>query len=426
MRAGSTAGVIGITAVAALLVVALLRLWQGDAYVDFSDGVYAATAREVLGGARLYDGVAAAQPPLLYLFGAGALAVSDSVDGLRWAVGLVGVVQAGLVAACVRRLTGGHAMPIAAGVVSLLLPWSLREHGALVPENLAAPLLLAAALAAARTEGRGPVVAGVLAAVAVALKLAFVLPAAAVLLAAAGRGRALLAALVTGAVLIAATLAGFGGAAWENLVTAQLESGRHGLGYVAELWVHAAWNEAALVLLALLAWRLRARSADPALVRTLAALLVGSGLMLITLVKDGSFLQILVVLEAPALVLSAAGLVWVRQEQGLALQVAGAAAALFVALQSASLLAAPDDGPLMKPPGSGLEGGWLADKEVVGGGTGTGCPESTAHPGPPWIAFVEGRRMPGHQPDVFILLSPTHRAKAELASRDEVCPPPAG
>ena len=422
MRRGSAGGVVAATVALGLLAVALLRLWQGDAYIDFSDGVYAATAREVLDGRALYDDVAAAQPPLLYLFGAGALAIDDSVDALRWAVGLVAIVQAALVAVCVRRLTGAPVAAVLAGVAALLLPWTLREHGALVPETLATPLLLGAALAAARGTGRWPLVAGVLAALAVALKLAFVLPAVAVLLVAPARGRALVAALVTGVVLAAATLLGFGGAAWENLVTAQLESGRHGLGYVAELWVHAVWNEGALVLLALLAWRLRARSADPALVRTLAALVVGSALLLLTLVKDGSFLQVVAVLEAPALALGAAGLVWTYREGRVGLTALAAVCAVVVALQSVSLLVDPDDAPLMTPPGSGLDAGWLADEEAVAAATATECPSEVAHPGPPWMAFADGRPMPGHQPDIFILRSATHADKAQVAAESPRCP----
>ena len=423
MRRLPLGGVAAATVALGLLVVALLRLWQGDAYVDFSDGVYAATAREVLDGRALYDEVAAAQPPLLYLFGAGALAIDDSVGALRWAVGLAAVGQAALVAVAVRRLTGASGVAVVAGVASLLLPWTLREHGALVPETLATPLLLGAALAASRAEGRWPLVAGVLAAFAVALKLAFVLPAVAVLLVAAQRGRAILAAAATGVVLAAATLAGWGGDAWENLVTAQLESGRHDLGYIAELWVHAVWSEGALLVLALLAWRLRARSLAPALLRTLAALVVGSALLLLTLVKDGSFLQVVAVLEAPALILAAAGLVWTVRENRLAPRVVAAVCAAFMVLQSFSLLASPDDAPFMTPPGSGLDAGWLADKEAVAAAVAlSDCPPDVAHPGPPWIAFAAGRPMPGHQPDIFILQSETHRAKAEAAARDEVCP----
>lgn len=422
MRRLPGGGVVAATVALGLLVVALLRLWQGDAYVDFSDGVYAATARELLGGRALYDEVAAAQPPLLYLYGAGALAIDDSVTALRWAVGLAAVVQAALVALAVRRLTGASVAAVVAGVASMLLPWTLREHGALVPETLATPLLLGAALAAASGTGRLPVVAGVLAALAVALKVAFLLPAVAVLLVAAARGRALLAALITGVLLAAVTLGGFGGAAWENLVTAQLESGRHGLGYVAELWVHAVWAEGALVLMALLAWRLRARGDDPALVRTLAALVAGAALLLLTLLKEGSFLQVVAVLEAPTLALGAAGLVWSYREGRVAVTALGAVCAAFMALQSVSLLVDPDDAPLMTPPGSGLDAGWLADEDAVRAGLGTACRAASAHPGPPWVAFVAGRPMPGHQPDIFILRSETHRAKAEAASGVAVCP----
>ena len=422
MRRPDAGGVIAATVALGLLVVALLRLWQGDAYVDFSDGVYAATAREVLDGRELYEEVAAAQPPLLYLFGAAALGIEDSVAGLRWAVGLVAVVQSALVAIAVLRLTGARAAAVAAGVLSLLLPWTLREHGALVPETLATPLLLGAALAGARGTGRRPVVAGVLAALAVALKLAFVLPAVAVLLVGAARGRALVAALVTGVVLGTATLLGFGGA-WENLVTAQFESGRHGLGYIAELWAHAVWSEGALVVLAFLAWRLRARSLAPTLTRTLAALVVGGALLLLTLVKDGSFLQVVVVLEAPALALATAGLVWTVRENRLVPRVVAAVCAAFLALQSFSLLASPDDAPFMTPPGSGLGAGWLADAEAVEAMRGDECDADAAHPGPPWVAFASGRHLPGHQPDMFILLSETHRAKAQAAFGDtNVCP----
>jgi hypothetical protein len=417
--------VLVVAAVVALAIVALLRAWQGDAYIDFSDGVYAATAREVLDGAGLYGDVVAAQPPLLYLLGAAALAIHDSVEGLRWAVGLALVAQAVLVAHAVRRLTGTALAAVLAGAASLLLPWTLREHAALVPETIASPLLLGAAVAAARP--RGAVLAGVLAAVAVALKVAFVLPAAAVLLVAAARGRALAAAAITGAVLAAATLVGFGGAAWENIVVAQLESGRASLRYVAELWAQAGWNEAPLVLLAALAWRLRDRASDRALVRMLAALAAGAALLLLTMAKEGSYLTVLVVLEAPLVVLAAAGLVWALRERARRLVVAGGVLVALLGAQSASLLLAPGDAALMRPPWSELQAGWIVAPQALDAMVREArrCPPGVPYAWHPWVAFAAGRPMPGAQPDIFILRHATHAEKAREAAADTpVCPAP--
>jgi hypothetical protein len=59
--------------------------------------------------------------------------------------------------------------------VALLTPWALREHAQLVPETVAAPLLMGAALAASRRATAA--LAGVLGAVAATFKLAFGLPA---------------------------------------------------------------------------------------------------------------------------------------------------------------------------------------------------------------------------------------------------------
>src|SRR5205809_7801315 len=76
----------------ALLVV--LRVWQGDAYWSYSDGVYALSARLVLDGHDLYRGVAAAQPPPVFYAGALVLAVHDSLDALRAGLSVVTLAPA--------------------------------------------------------------------------------------------------------------------------------------------------------------------------------------------------------------------------------------------------------------------------------------------------------------------------------------------
>jgi hypothetical protein len=56
---------------------ALLALWQRNGYWDFSDGVYAQSAREVVHGLAPYRDFAAAQPPPVYLLGALLLLIHD-------------------------------------------------------------------------------------------------------------------------------------------------------------------------------------------------------------------------------------------------------------------------------------------------------------------------------------------------------------
>src|SRR5438045_9346612 len=76
-----------------------LRIWQGDAYWSYSDGVYALTARLVLHGHALYRDVAAAQPPPVFYAGTLLLAVADSLDALRVGLSVVNLVTAALVLA---------------------------------------------------------------------------------------------------------------------------------------------------------------------------------------------------------------------------------------------------------------------------------------------------------------------------------------
>ena len=47
------------------------------------------------------------------------------------------------------------------------------------------------------------------------------------------------------------------------------------------------------------------------------------------------------------------------------------------------------------------------------------CPPGRAYSGPPYLAFLAHRRMPGDQPDQFILAhAGTYRAKRDAAGRD--------
>src|SRR3954465_9296962 len=81
--------------VAALVVEHLIR---GNAYWDYSEGVYLFSSRLLLHGGDLYGTIVVAQPPPLFLAGAGLLSIDDSLGWVRWAIGAV-EVGTGLLAA---------------------------------------------------------------------------------------------------------------------------------------------------------------------------------------------------------------------------------------------------------------------------------------------------------------------------------------
>jgi Dolichyl-phosphate-mannose-protein mannosyltransferase len=401
----------------------LLRIWQGEAYGEYSDGVYALTGRLVLEGSALYRDVAAAQPPPVYYVGAGLLALfGDSVDGLRSGLAVAELATSLLVFVCVWRLTRSQAAAVVAALVALVTPWALREHAQLVPETLAAPLVLGAALAGSRSGRAGTTAAGVLAALAAACKLAFVLPAVALLLAARRRGRALLSFVVTGSVLAAGFLLAFGEPLLDGAVRAQRQTGTAGLHYVGGLWAQAGWNLLPLLACAALAWPTRRAVADVGLLRSVAAAALGSLLLLATLFKHGSYLTVVVVMEPPLLCLAAVGVTAaVRQRALLRLALAAAAGALGV-LQVGSLLASPGDPTLFTRPLAASGPGWTMSPSELDGAVAAlrACPAGVAASGPPYLAFVAGRRIAGDQPDQFIVEHAAVLARFRaLAERDQ-------
>ena len=249
-----------------IALLAALRVWPGDAYWSYSDGVYALTARLVLHGHDLYrEGVAAAQPPPVFLRRRLVLAMRDSLDALRIGLSAADLATGALVLAATWRLTRRRAPAVAAGLLALVTPLALHDHALLTPETLAAPLVMAAALLGAR-PGRVAAVGGALGALAAACKLAYVLPA--IGIAVAVRRRGYLAGLAAaGGLLAAVALIAFGSPLVRGTVTAQAETGFAALGDVAGLWAQAAWNLLPFAVPAIAAVALRGRAADPAPLR---------------------------------------------------------------------------------------------------------------------------------------------------------------
>ena len=426
-RVAATAAL--VCGVAALVLVQVARShgsWEP------SEGVYALTSRMFLHGGDLYDDVVAAQPPPLFLLGAGLLAVHDGITWLRLGMGLLQLAGALLGAGAVWRMTESAAATALAAVVVLLTPWQVHASGALTPELIAPVLLLGGALLAGRADRAALV--GVLAGACAFVKVPYVLPAAVLVLCSADRGRAGRWAVGVLALEVVAATAVFGGALWRDTLQAESQSGYRGLSNLAGVWAQAGWTLVWLAVPAAVAVALRGRGHRPRLTLTLAALCVAMGLTGFTTAKDGTGLNVLVPIEALLVPLAVAGATW-----GLAaarasatrtgLRVAGALAALAVVVsvaQGLSLLTEPHAGaPFLRP---GLSSGWgieltpgQVDAQVAAV---RACDPRLASSTSAYVAFLAHRRMPGDQPDGFL---PAHArvlapVLAEVASDRPLCP----
>src|SRR3954454_9595828 len=292
-----------------VVVLGLLHAGRGRALWDFSEGVYALTSRLLIHGGDVYGHVVVAQPPGLFVFGGGALAVHDGIEWLRLCVGAWQLLAGVLCARIVWRLTGSRVAAALTPAAALLLPWNLHEHGALTPELIAPPLLLGAVLLASRPRGRAPGDAGVLAALAVGVKLPYALPAFVIVLLAANRRRAMLWSLVTLVVEAAVAFALFGDGLWRYIVVAQSHSGWQNAHDLLRVWAQEGWNLLGLVVAAACALVWRGRLADPLLVRVNAGLAVAMLLTLLTNLKHGTALNIVAPIELILLPLAVAGVV---------------------------------------------------------------------------------------------------------------------
>ena len=382
----------------------LLAAWQRNGYWDFSDGVYAQSAREFLHGLVPYRDFAAAQPPAIYLVGVALLAVHDGLVSLRLGAGLVDLLTAALVAVCVWRLSGRRWLAIASAAAAPLLPVSLHEHAQLAPETFAAPLLLGGALCCSReSQAR---TGAVLLALASLFKLAFVIPAIAIALASPARRRSTVWFVLFAALLAVASVLAFGSPVWREAVEAQLQVGRASTHYAAGLIAQAIWSELVLVIGALAAVVLARREhvQDRELLRTVAAA-AGAGLLLVlTVFKRGSYINVLVVAEPAVLVLAACGAAWSWKHWRSSRPVV-AALCILLAVQSVSILVSPGDPWAAKRPGAQSGLAWSASPTAVDRKVSAArrCGRDIAYSADPYYAFLAARRMPGNQPDLFML-----------------------
>jgi hypothetical protein len=127
----------------------------------------------------------------------------------------------------------------------------------------------------------------------------------------------------------------------------------------------------------------------------------------ITIIKPGTGLNVLVPSEPLLATLAAAGVVWaLRGATRVPAAVAAAALALFMLAQSASLLVDPTDPRPFHRIGSATPG-WKVghtraemDRLVA---QARSCPPGAVYTGPQLVAFLADRRVPGDEPDAFII-----------------------
>ena len=390
------------------LVLVALHAWRGIEYWNYSEGVYAYTSRLFLDGGDLYGHIVVAQPPWQFFFGAGALAIDDSLTFLRLAVGIAQLGAGVLAAIAVWRLTENPVATVLTPALTLVMPWTLREHGALTPELLAPVVLLGAALLAA--SPRTAMAAGALAAVAPFIKWPYALPLIAIVLFSAAPRKAIVGAAIAIAVQAVAFTALFGFGLWDDSVIAQMYSGRRGLDILKGVWGQAFWSLLGLVALAAVAWWRRAEIRDSPLLKVMVALGVAMLLTVVTNYKDGTGLNVLVPVEYALVPLALAGAVFVPRRWF------GIAALVFVLAQSASLLLSPNTNtPFLYP--SSERGAWGragseadVEREVA---KAEACPPGVAYGGPPFLAFLADRPMPDDQPDQFLPSRSSHLADVQ-------------
>jgi hypothetical protein len=385
-------------------------------YWNSEEGIYALTARLLLSGHELYRQTVSAQPPGTYLVGAGLLAIHDSLEWLRVAVAGLQLTAGLLAGQIVWRTTGSAAASVATPAIMLLTPWAVHEHGTLTPELVSLPFLLGALLTCRRR--RTVVVAGSLCGCLPLVKLPYALPALVIILSSDDVRRASRWAVGAFAAGLVATILLGGDALWKETVIAQTQSGTHSLQAVKGWWLQAAWNLSGLVLCCLLALRFRERANDWGQLRAVLNASVALSITLLSVVKNGTSLNVTVPIEAVLVPGAVSGLVlaWrAAHAEGARQWAAGLAVAalIFTFAQSASLIISPTDpNPFLRVGSSHV--GWsviLTGPQFRSAVTAArACAGASVYGGPPLIAFAAGRRVPDDQPDAFITTTPVLRA----------------
>jgi hypothetical protein len=255
---------------------------------------------------------------------------------------------------------------------------------------------------------RYALIAGLAGGLAGLFKFPLLVPAAAICVASA-------APLLALGALVATTLAGLAistiafGAFWRGVFQAQAQTGLSSIHYTGGLWAQTAWNLIPLAVPAAISvWNYK-KARDLRQFRVFVVGAVASLALLLSLFKRGSYLNVVVAVEPPLVVLAACGWTWLLESRPLAsarwtLGVMLACVLLGVA-EVASLLTSPTDAGVFRRPLAASGPAWKLTDGQVGRQVTliSRCPIGAAYSGQPYLAFAARRRMPGNQPDQFII-----------------------
>lgn len=426
-------------AVVGLVVLVAVHLLLLHTYWDYSEGVYALSSRLMLHGSDLYGQMVGAQPPGVFLTGAGLLAVHDSLEWLRFAIALLQLGAGLLAAQIVYRVTGHRLAAVLTPAAMLLTPWAVHEHGALTPELVALPVMLGATLLSVDRRRAGP--AGVLCGVLVLIKLPFVIPAVALVMLSVDRRRTAVWAAATLILGLAATMVLGGSGFWRDVVTAQTHTGVRSLGLLKGFWAQAGWNVLGLMVGAGVAVVARARARDRPMLDTTIALALANVITFLTNFKVGTGLNVTVPVEASLVPLAAIGTVFAiraaheperapvqgpgRRRRGSLLATACTAGAVFVLAQSISLIASPHNPiPFLRAFSAPAWEITMTSQQVKASvAAARACPPGAPYGGAPLIAMIAIRLPPAGQPDGFLPLHSTTLAPvaAQIRAARGVC-----
>jgi hypothetical protein len=213
---------------------------------------------------------------------------------------------------------------------------------------------------------------------------------------------------------------------YQQLVVAQEEVGWHTLRQLGGLVAQAAWNLVPLLIPAAYAVRFRARARDVALFRIILALAATTLIMLATVAKTGTYLNVITAAEPGVLTLAVTGSYWLFTSRtgARALPAVVGAAWLLGAVQVIAFIAHPTHPGLFVRPRSAPAHAWTGPAQVTAAvHVAEACEPRSPYSGAPFIAFLAHRPMPAGQPDQFLLGTPVgaSAARAVVAARGR-CP----
>jgi len=370
----------------------------------------------------------------VFLVGIVFLAIHSSVEWLRLAVGCLQLLAGVIAARIVLRISASRPAAALTPAAFLLMPWAVREHGALLPEVVALPVMLGAALLAADRRRWAP--AGVLCALLVLIKFPLAVPAVLVVLTAADVRRTAAAGTIALAAGLAACFAVAGGGFWHDTVVAQVDLGRESLHNVGGTWLQEAWNLVGLAFCAAVAVALRGLARDRRLLRISVALAAGNLITLLSNIKVGTSSNVTVTAEGALVPLAAVGVAfacrgaWRRRARWSYARTRWVVAAcvvlaVFTLAQSVSLVADPAKPTVFARAGSVAYGTDLTaaqfDRAVA---PARACPPDVASNEPPLVALQADRPLPDGQADQFLPLHSSALAgvEARIRAAGALCP----